>query len=82
MKEFCYTWFQHLQTSKHEEMKVVLAETECMLAKGKMDLPISTCFAVYRNDDLLLHKLLTKGSDPNEVDRNGQTALVCIFSFL
>lgn len=82
MKEFCYTLLQHLQASNHKEMKVVLAETEGMLAKGKMDLPISTCFAVYRNDDILLHTLLKKGSDPNEVDRKGQPALVCRFSIL
>lgn len=58
-------------------MDVILAETEAMLARGKMDMPITTCFAVTRNDDLLLHRLLKRGSDPNELDRSGKTALVC-----
>ena len=63
-------------------MDVVLAETEAMLARGKVDLPISTCFAANRNDDILLHRLLKKGSDPNDIDSNGQTPLVRRFSSL
>jgi len=61
-------------------MDAILAETEAMLARGKMDMPITTCFAASRNDDLLLHRLLKKGSDPNELDKNGKTTLVCRFS--
>lgn len=73
---------QHLQEVKYPGMDAILAETETMLAQGRMDMPITTCFAANRNDDLLLHRLLKKGSDPNEVDKNGKTALVCRFSLL
>lgn len=59
-------------------MASILADTEHMLAHGKMDLPLSLCFAAVRGDDLLLHQLLKRGSDPNEVDTNGRTALVRI----
>ncbi|KAK7351400.1 hypothetical protein VNO77_10830 [Canavalia gladiata] len=68
-------FLQHLQESRDPWMESVLAETEAMLARGKMDMPISTCFAANRDDDILLHRLLKKGSDPNEVDKNGKTAL-------
>jgi ankyrin repeat protein len=57
----------------------VLKEIENMLARGRLDLPITLCFAVTRGDDLLLHQLLKRGLDPNESDNNGHTALVCIF---
>lgn len=60
-------------------METVLVETENMLARGRMDLPLSLCFATLRGDDLLLHKLLKKGLDPNESDNNGRTALVSIY---
>ncbi|TKY74702.1 Potassium channel AKT1 [Spatholobus suberectus] len=68
-------FLQHLQESRYPGMDVILAETEAMLARGRMDMPITTGFAATRNDDLLLHRLLKKGSDPNEVDKNGKTAL-------
>lgn len=77
----CHTLLQCLQESKHPGMDVALAETEAMLARGKMDLPISTCFAANRNDDLLLNRLLKNGLDPNEEDKNGRTAMVCRFFF-
>ncbi|GKG54138.1 hypothetical protein Tco_0557661, partial [Tanacetum coccineum] len=35
-----------------------LMETQNMLARGRLDLPISLCFAPLRGDDLLLRKLL------------------------
>lgn len=60
-------------------MEEVLAETESMLARGRMDLPLTLRFAVVRGDDLLLHQLLKRGLDPNESDNNGRTALVCSF---
>lgn len=63
-------------------MKEILAETEAMLARGKMDLPISLLFAASRGDDMLLQQLLKKGSDPNEPDKNGKTALVSKYYFL
>lgn len=58
-------------------MEGVLRETENTLARGRMDLPLSLCFAVIRGDDLLLHQLLKRGLDPCESDSNGHTALVC-----
>lgn len=57
-------------------MEGVLLETENMLARGRMDLPLTLCFATLRGDDLLLHHLLKRGLDPNESDNNGRTALV------
>ncbi|KAK7264984.1 hypothetical protein RJT34_32599 [Clitoria ternatea] len=66
---------QHLKELNDPIMEGVLVETENMLARGKMDLPVSLCFAAVRGDDLLLHKLLKLGFDPNESDNNGRTAL-------
>lgn len=57
-------------------MANVLLETENMLARGKMDLPLNLSFAAIREDDLLLHQLLKRGLDPNESDNNGRTPLV------
>lgn len=57
----------------------VMTDIETMLAKGKMDLPISLIFAASKSDDILLHQLLKKGSDPNEIDsKTGKTPLVRI----
>ncbi|KAK9947626.1 hypothetical protein M0R45_003241 [Rubus argutus] len=66
---------QHLKEIKDPYMDGVLLETENMLARGRMDLPLSLCFAAIRGDDLLLHQLLKRGLDPNESDNNGRTAL-------
>ncbi|KAI3978263.1 hypothetical protein MKX01_003426 [Papaver californicum] len=66
---------QHLKEMNGPVMQKVLMETENMLAHGKLDLPLSLCFAAHRGDDLLLHQLLKKGEDPNETDENGRTAL-------
>ncbi|KAG4931245.1 hypothetical protein JHK84_048238 [Glycine max] len=68
-------FLQNLHESEDPLMKEILAETEAMLARGKMDLPISLLFAASRGDDILLHQLLKKGSDPNEPDKDGKTAL-------
>nr|GMD92191.1 potassium channel AKT1-like [Ipomoea batatas] len=57
-------------------MESVLADTEHMLAQGRMDMPLTLCFAANRGDDLLLNQLLKRGMDPNELDNNGRTALV------
>ena len=75
--DFGFSWEQHLKDVDDPIMQGVLVETENMLARGRMDLPLSLCFATLRGDDLLLHKLLKKGLDPNESDNNGRTALVC-----
>ncbi|KAF5799467.1 putative potassium channel, voltage-dependent, EAG/ELK/ERG, rmlC-like jelly roll [Helianthus annuus] len=66
---------EHLKNLNDPLMEGVLIETEKMLAHGRMDLPLSLCFATRRGDDLLLHKLLKKGLDPNESDNNNRTAL-------
>ncbi|XP_029130073.1 potassium channel AKT6 isoform X1 [Cajanus cajan] len=68
-------YIQHLHEFGGPLIRGILENVEGMLARGKMDLPISLLFAVSRDDDLLLRKLLKKGSDPNEVDKNGKTAL-------
>ncbi|XP_057428339.1 potassium channel AKT1-like isoform X2 [Lotus japonicus] len=69
-------FLQHLQESQDPTMREILVDTEAMLARGKkMDLPISLIPATCRGDDVLLHQLLRKGSDPNEIDKSGKTAL-------
>ncbi|KAM7512747.1 hypothetical protein LguiB_011622 [Lonicera macranthoides] len=66
---------QHLKELNDPIMEGVLLETENMLTCGRLDLPLSLCFATLRGDDLLLHQLLRRGLDPNESDNNGRTAL-------
>ncbi|XP_065850004.1 potassium channel AKT1 [Euphorbia lathyris] len=66
---------QHLKEEKDPIMEGVLLETESMLARGRMDLPLSLCFAALREDDSLLHQLLKRGLDPNESDNTGRSAL-------
>jgi ankyrin repeat protein len=56
----------------------VLKEIENMLARGRLELPITLCFAVTRGDENLLHQLLKRNLDPNESDQDGRTALVSI----
>lgn len=57
-------------------MRKVLLEIETMIVHGRLDLPISLNFAVFRGDDSLLQQLLKRGLDPNESDDYGRTALV------
>ncbi|GMI84275.1 K+ transporter 1 [Hibiscus trionum] len=66
---------QHLKDKNDPIMEGILIETENMLTRGRMDLPLNLCFAALRGDDLLLHQLLKRGLDPNEADNNGRTAL-------
>ncbi|KAK8597857.1 hypothetical protein V6N13_095253 [Hibiscus sabdariffa] len=66
---------QHLKDMNDPIMEGVLIETENMLARGRMDLPLNLFFATLRGDDLLLHQLLKRGLDPNESDNNGRTSL-------
>ncbi|MFS7982272.1 putative cyclic nucleotide-binding domain, potassium channel, voltage-dependent, EAG/ELK/ERG [Helianthus anomalus] len=66
---------KHLKEINDPIMEGVLLETEHMLARGRMDLPLSLCFATLRGDDHLLQKLLERGLDANESDNNGRTAL-------
>ncbi|CAL1414517.1 unnamed protein product [Linum trigynum] len=66
---------QHLKDLKDPIMEGVLLETENMLAHGRMDIPLSLCFAAMRGDDLLLHQLLKRGLDANESDNNNRAAL-------
>ncbi|KAL2543937.1 Potassium channel AKT1 [Forsythia ovata] len=66
---------QHLKEYKDPVMQTISADTEYMLAQGRMDMPLSLCFAAERGDEVLLHHLLRRGLDPNELNRNGRTAL-------
>ncbi|CAL0325724.1 unnamed protein product [Lupinus luteus] len=66
---------QRLKEHNDPIMDGVLMETENMIASGRMDLPVSLCFAAVRADDFLLHQLLKRGVNPNESDNNGRTAL-------
>ncbi|WOK95796.1 potassium channel AKT1-like [Canna indica] len=56
-------------------MEGLLKEIENMLTRGRLDLPLTLCFAIIRGDDLLLQQLLKRGLDPNESDNSGHTAL-------
>ena len=62
---------QHLKVHKNPVIEGVLADIESMLVQGRMELPLSLCFAVLRGDDLLLYQLLKRGLDLNELDSNG-----------
>nr|GEV86244.1 potassium channel AKT1-like [Tanacetum cinerariifolium] len=67
---------QHLKEKTDPIMEAVLVDTENMLSQGRMDVPLSLCFAVTRGDDVLLHKLLRRGGlDSNEMDSSGRTVL-------
>ncbi|KAK9682624.1 hypothetical protein RND81_10G086200 [Saponaria officinalis] len=66
---------EHLQQQTDPFMQSRLREIENMLAHGRMDLPLSLCFAAARGDEPLLQHLLRRGSEPNEPDMNGRTAL-------
>ncbi|KAH6818304.1 K+ transporter 1 [Perilla frutescens var. frutescens] len=66
---------QHLKELKDPIMEGILLEVENMLARGRMDIPLTLCFAALRGDDLLLNHLLKRGMDPNESDNNGRTPL-------
>lgn len=66
---------QHLRERGDPVMQAILVDIEHMLAQGRSDLPLSLCFAAMRGDDLLLHKLLKRGMDPNELDSTGRTPL-------
>lgn len=73
---------QYLKDHKEPVMHEILTYTEQMLAHGRMDMPLSLCFAAARGDDLLLNHLLRRGMDPNEFDSNGRNALVWPFRIL
>jgi len=68
---------QHLKDSKNEYTKETFAEIERMIGRGKLDLPLSLCFAAIREDESLMERLLKQGLDPNESEDSGRTALVC-----
>ncbi|XP_031494689.1 potassium channel AKT1-like isoform X1 [Nymphaea colorata] len=68
-------FLQHLKESDDPVMQGVLAETENMLRRGKLNLPLNLCFAAQRGDVSLLKQLLQRGLDPNEPDISGKTAL-------
>ncbi|KAK9741805.1 hypothetical protein RND81_03G129700 [Saponaria officinalis] len=60
---------------EQSELQSELRQIENMLAQGRTDLPLTLCFAAARGDEPLLQHLLHRGSDPNEADSNGRTAL-------
>ncbi|KAK9682617.1 hypothetical protein RND81_10G085700 [Saponaria officinalis] len=66
---------EHLKSQDDPTMQSLLRDVEKMLAQGQMDLPLALCFAAGRGDETLLQRLLRRGSDPNELDVNGRTAL-------
>uniref|UniRef100_A0A7N0V356 Potassium channel n=1 Tax=Kalanchoe fedtschenkoi TaxID=63787 RepID=A0A7N0V356_KALFE len=66
---------QHLKDGRDPITEEILIDTEKMLARGKMDVPLSLCFAAARGDDLLLHQLLRRGLDANELESGGRSAL-------
>ncbi|KAH6774261.1 K+ transporter 1 [Perilla frutescens var. frutescens] len=66
---------QHLKEHDDAVMQEILADTEHLLAQGRVDVPLTLCFAAARKDDILLHRLLKRGMEPNELDRNGRNAL-------
>ncbi|KAK1375854.1 Potassium channel [Heracleum sosnowskyi] len=66
---------QHLSEQNDPVMNSILVEVQHMLTEGKSDLPLSLCFAAMREDDMLLHKLLRQGKDPDELDSTGRTPL-------
>lgn len=69
---------QHLKDGRNSITEGILTDTEKMLARGKMEVPLSLCFAATRGDDLLLHQLLRRGLDANELECGGRSALVCL----
>lgn len=68
---------QYLQDNRGRRgLEEVLRQTEYLIARGKTDLPLTLCFAANRGDAMLMQKLLKRGYDPNEPDRNGRPPLV------
>ncbi|XP_022936563.1 potassium channel AKT1-like [Cucurbita moschata] len=67
---------KHLKEVKDPMMEEILQETEQSLIRAGMEMPLNLYFAASSGDDLLLHQLLKRGSNPNEVDEgSGKTAL-------
>ncbi|XP_057810433.1 potassium channel AKT1-like [Salvia miltiorrhiza] len=66
---------QHLKEQDDPVMQEILADTEHMLTQGRVDMPLTLCFAAARKDDLLLQRMLKRGLDPNELDRDGRNPL-------
>lgn len=64
-------------------MEEILQEAEEALSRAKTEMPLTSYHAADSGDDLLLHQLLKRGSNPNEVDaKDGKTALVHKFYLL
>ncbi|GKE46011.1 hypothetical protein Tco_1473295, partial [Tanacetum coccineum] len=58
-----------------EVIALKLMETQNMLARDRLDLPVSLWFASLRGDALLLRNLLKRGLDANESENIGRTTL-------
>ncbi|GER33677.1 potassium channel NKT1 [Striga asiatica] len=54
----------------------ILTDIGHMLPNGRMDVPLSICFSTTRADDLLLHYLLRRVLEPDELYSNNRTALL------
>ncbi|KAG0487768.1 hypothetical protein HPP92_009863 [Vanilla planifolia] len=69
---------QFLKEHKHPIMESVLRETEIIIARGRMELPLSLSFAVIRaskgNENCVL-LLLDYGAEPNSRDSAGSVPL-------
>ncbi|KAG6409655.1 hypothetical protein SASPL_127697 [Salvia splendens] len=50
----------HLKGHEDPAMQEILTHTEQILAKGRLDMPLSLCFAADRGDALLLNQILRK----------------------
>ncbi|KAH9290496.1 hypothetical protein KI387_034613, partial [Taxus chinensis] len=64
-----------LKEQNDPDFREISRETEQLLAKGRMDMPVSLCFAASRGDFLLMKQLLKRGMDPNESDNSSRTPL-------
>ncbi|KAA0038799.1 potassium channel AKT1 [Cucumis melo var. makuwa] len=67
---------KRLKEIKDPIMEEILQEAEEALSRAKTEMPLTSYHAADSGDDLLLHQLLKRGSNPNEVDaKDGKTAL-------
>jgi ankyrin repeat protein len=66
---------KQLKELKNPTIGELSKEIEQLLAKGRMDIPVSLCFVASIGDTLLMEQLLKRGMDPNESDSNSRTPL-------
>eukprot|EP01018_Ginkgo_biloba_P026192 Gb_31891 [translate_table: standard] len=66
---------QHLKELKDPTFEELSTETERLLSRGRVDVPISLCFVSSRGDMQLMEQLLSRGMNPNETDYSSRTPL-------